>query len=58
MKGLVKNLGLILVLIGVIILVVTASAGAISDNTPLGISAALMVVGLITYIITNKFFAD
>ncbi len=58
MKGLVKNLGVILIIIGVVLLVINACSGAISDNVLLGISAALMFVGLITYIVTNKFITD
>ena len=45
MKGLLKNLGLILVLVGAVILVACTSA-------------VLMVLGLITYIIINKKLAD
>lgn len=58
MKGLLKNLGLILVLVGAIILVVCSFTGNVNDNTILGTSAVLMVVGLISYIVINKKIAD
>jgi type IV secretory pathway VirB2 component (pilin) len=58
MKGLLKNLGLIIVLIAVIILGVSAMNGNLSSNTPLTLSAILLVVGLITYIVTNKYVTD
>ena len=51
MKSLLKNLGLILMIIGAAILVgvfFTGSA-AINDNGVLGGSAALIVIGLIVY---------
>ncbi len=58
MKGLLKNLGLILILIGVIILLVCSFTGYVNDNTVLGLSIVLVVVGLVTYIILNKKLAD
>ena len=60
MKSLLKNLGLILMIIGAAILVgvfFTGSA-AISDNGVLGGSAALIVIGLIVYIVLNKRIVD
>ena len=60
MKSLLKNLGLILMIIGAAILVgvfFTASA-AINDNGVLGGSAALIVIGLIVYIVLNKRIVD
>ena len=60
MKSLLKNLGLILMIIGAAILVgvfFTGSA-AINDNGVLGGSAALIVIGLIVYIVFNKRFVD
>lgn len=60
MKSLLKNLGLILMIIGAAILVgvfFTGSA-AINDNGVLGGSAALIVIGLIVYIILNKRIVD
>ena len=60
MKSLIKNLGLILMIIGAAILVgvfFTGSA-AINDNGVLGGSAALIVIGLIVYIVLNKRIVD
>ena len=60
MKSLLKNLGLILMIIGAAILVgvfFTGSA-AINDNGVLGGSAALIVIGLIVYIVFNKRIVD
>lgn len=60
MKSLLKNLGLILMIIGAAILVgvfFTGSA-AINDNGILGGSAALIVIGLIVYIVLNKRIVD
>ena len=60
MKSLLKNLGLILMIIGAAILVgvfFTGSA-AINDNGVLGGSAALIVIGLIVYIVLNKPIVD
>ena len=60
MKSLLKHLGLILMIIGAAILVgvfFTGSA-AINDNGVLGGSAALIVIGLIVYIVLNKRIVD
>ena len=60
MKSLLKNLGMILMIIGAAILVgvfFTGSA-AINDNGVLGGSAALIVIGLIVYIVLNKRIID
>ena len=60
MKSLLNNLGLILMIIGAAILVgvfFTGSA-AINDNGVLGGSAALIVIGLIVYIVLNKRIVD
>lgn len=58
MKGLLKNLGLILVLAGAAVLVVCSFTGNVNNNTILGTSAVLVVVGLISYIVINKKLAD
>jgi amino acid permease len=60
MKSLLKNLGLILMIIGAAILVGVFFAGsaAINDNGVLGGSAALIVIGLIVYIVLNKRIVD
>ena len=60
MKSLLKNLGLILMIIGAAILVgvfFTGSA-AINDHGVLGGSAALIDIGLIVYIVLNKRIVD
>ena len=58
MKGLLKNLGLILVLIGALILVACSFTGNVNNNAILGGSVVLVVVGLISYIAINKKLAD
>lgn len=58
MKGLLKNLGLILVVIGAVILVACSFTGNVNNNVILGSSAVLVVVGLISYIVINKRIAD
>lgn len=58
MKGLIKNSGLLLVLIGAIILMVCAFTGNVNNNTILAVSTALVVLGLIVYIVVNKFIQD
>ena len=60
MKSLLKTLGLILMIIGAVILVGVFLAGSslINDNGVLGGSAALIVIGLIVYIVLNKRIAD
>ena len=58
MKGLLKNLGLILIVIAAIILVACAVTGNVNNNAILGGSVLLMIVGLITYIAINKKITD
>lgn len=58
MKGLLKNLGLILILVGAVILVACSATGNVNNNAILGGSSALIVVGLISYIAINKKIAD
>ena len=60
MKSLLKNLGLILMIIGATILVGVFFTGSaeINDNGVLGGSAALIVIGLIVYIVLNKRIVD
>ena len=50
MKGLLKNLGLILILIGVVILLACSFTGNVNNNAVLGSSVFLVVLGLISYI--------
>lgn len=58
MKGLLKNLGLLIILVGAIILIACSFTGNVNNNTILGTSAALLVVGLVIYIVINKKLAD
>ena len=58
MKGLLKNLGLILILVGAVILVACSFTGNVNTNAILGTSAVLIVIGLISYILINKRIAD
>ena len=58
MKGLLKNLGLILILIGVVILLACSFTGNVNNNAVLGSSVFLVVLGLISYIVINKMLAD
>ena len=58
MKGLLKNLGLILILIGVVILLACSFTGNLNNNAVLGSSVFLVVLVLISYIIINKKIAD
>lgn len=60
MKSLLKNLGLIMIVIGALILVsifITGSS-AVNDNSVLGGSIALIILGLIVYIVLNRRIAD
>lgn len=60
MKSLLKNLGLLLVIIAALILIGVFFSGssAIHDNAVLGGSVAMMVIGLILHIVLNKKFAE
>ena len=60
MKSLMKNLGLLLVIIAAVVLIAIFFSGsaAINDNGVLGDSVALMIVGLILHIVLNKKFAE
>ncbi len=58
MKGLLKSLGLILVLVGAVILIVCSFTGNVNNNAILGTSAFLIVLGLVSYIVINKRVTD
>lgn len=58
MKGLIKNIGLILIIIGAVILLACALTGNVNNNGVLGGSFGLMVIGLIVYIVINKRITD
>lgn len=54
MNTFLKNLGLILVAIGAIILIVCFFTGNVNENGYLIASAASIIVGIIAYIVINK----
>lgn len=58
MKGLLKNLGLILILIGGLIPVICSLTGNVNNNGIWLVSVLLLVVGLVSYIIINKKITD
>jgi hypothetical protein len=53
LKELLKNAGLLIILIGVIVLGVVVFAGT-QTNTLLGLSLGLIIVGLIAHIVIHK----
>ena len=60
MKSLLKNLGLLLIIIAAIALIAIFFTGsaAINNNAVLGGSIAAMVLGLMLHIVLNKKFAE
>lgn len=54
MKSLLKNLGVILVIIGAVILIACFAGGNVNNNSILGVSLLLVVIGLVSHIILNK----
>ncbi|MBO5190805.1 MAG: hypothetical protein J6C22_07255 [Bacteroides sp.] len=60
MKSLLKNLGLLLIIIAAVALIAIFFTGstAINDNSVLGGTILLMVIGLILHIVLNKRLAD
>lgn len=58
MKGLLKNLGLVLILAGVATQFICSLTGNVNNNVVLGTSALLVILGLISYIVINKRIAD
>jgi uncharacterized protein (DUF983 family) len=53
LKELLKNAGLLIILIGVIVLGIVVFTGA-QTNTSLGLSLALVIIGLLAHIIIHK----
>ena len=45
-------------MVGAVILIACAFTGNVNNNAILGSSAALVVIGLISYIVINKRIAD
>ena len=58
MKNLLKNLGVILVVLGAIILIACYFTGDVNNNVILGSAMTLIVVGLFSFIILNKRITD
>ena len=58
MNGLLKKLGLILILVGAVILVICSITQNVNDNAILGTSLVLIIVGWVSYIVINKRIAD
>ena len=58
MKSLLKNLGLLLVMIGAVILIIGYYGGNVNDNAIWATSLVLIIVGLISHIVLNKRIAD
>ncbi len=56
MKILLKSLGLILMVLGALIMIVIFATGSdlVNNNAVLGGCLALMIIGLIAYIVINK----
>ena len=54
MKGLLKNLGLILILVGAVILVACSFTGNVNNNAILGTSAVLIVIGIVLFSVSNN----
>ena len=58
MKGLLKNLGLLIILVGVVILMVCAFTGNVNNNGILLGALAAIVIGLIAYFVLNKYITE
>ena len=54
MKELIKNLGLLIILAGVIVLGIVVFAGT-QSNASLGLSLGLIIGGLLAHIAINRF---
>ena len=54
MKAFLKNLGLLLILAGVVIQVVCFFTGNVNNNAIWGTTLVLVVLGLVSYIALNK----
>lgn len=58
MKSLLKNLGLILIIVGAVILIACFATDNVNNNTILGSALALTIIGLISHIVLNKHITD
>lgn len=54
MKNFLKNLGIFVILIGVIILIIT-TLNSTTSNTPLAISGSFIIVGLILQTVMGRY---
>jgi hypothetical protein len=54
LKDLLKNLGLLIILVGVIILSIIVFT-KVQTNASLGLSLGLIIVGLLSHILINRF---
>jgi hypothetical protein len=54
MESFLKNLGLLLILIGAIILIVCSYTSNVNSNGILLVAITLIIGGLISYIVINK----
>lgn len=54
MNNFLKNLGLILVVIGAIVLIASFATGNVDTNVPLVTGFSLIIAGIIAYIVLNK----
>lgn len=55
---LLKNLGLVLIVIGAILLVLSYALGWVDNNLVNGGALFLMIIGLIAHIVLNKRYQD
>lgn len=58
MKGFLKNLGLILIVIGAAILIACSFTHNVNNNVILGTSLLIMIIGWVGYIYLNKKIVD
>lgn len=58
MKGLLKNLGLILILVAAAILIGCSFTNNVNNNVIYGVTVLLLVAGLVSYIVINKKIVD
>lgn len=58
MKGFLKNLGLIVILVGAVILIACSFTGNVNNNAILGSCITLIIVGWVAYIVINKRITD
>jgi uncharacterized protein (DUF983 family) len=54
MKAFIKNIGLVVLIIGLVMVAYT-SFTTVQSNTGLWVGGVLIVLGLITYILTNRY---